>query len=127
MTPYPTLRLLLLRATAVLATSLPVVAITAALLPATPWVAFGWLLPALAFSLAVLALSAWVPMAHSAAAIAAIWTGAVLAAAIGHDVVAVVAPVLQPVYLSIAVAAGALLLVQARRLNRPGGGSYAQH
>lgn len=125
-TPYPTLRLLLLRATAVLATSLPVVAVTAALLPTTTWIAVGWLLPALAFSLAVLALAPWVPMAHSATAIAVMWSGAVLGAAIGHDVVAVVAPVLQPVYLSIAVAAGVLITVQARRLNRSGGGSHVQ-
>ncbi|MGB8021307.1 MAG: hypothetical protein WCF04_08775 [Candidatus Nanopelagicales bacterium] len=124
-TPYPTFRLLLLRATAVLATSLPVVAVTAALLPATPWVAVGWLLPALAFSLAVLALAPWVALMHSAAAIAAIWAGAVIAAGIGNDVVAVVRPALQPVYLSIAVAAGVLLIVQAHRLNQPGGGSHA--
>lgn len=124
-TPYPTLRLLLLRATAVLATSLPLVAVTAALLPAAPWVAVGWLLPAFAFSLAVLALSPWVPLMRSAAAIAAVWIGCVMSAAILHDVVVVVGPALQPVYLSIAVAAGVLLVVHARRLNRPGGGSHA--
>ena len=126
-TPYPNLRLLLLRATAVLATSLPVVAVTAALLPATPWVAVGWLLPALAFALTVLALHPWVAMAHSAAAIAVIWSGGVISAGVQQDVGVVVGPGLQPVYLSIAVAAGVLLVVQARRLNRPEGGSHAQH
>jgi len=125
-TPYPTLRLLLLRATAVLATSLPVVAVTAALLPATPWVAVGWLLPALAFSLSVLALSPWVAMARSATVIAIIWAGALLGAGILDDVVVVVAPALQSLYLSIAVAASVLLVVQSRRLNRTGGGFHAQ-
>ena len=56
-TPYPSMRLLLLRAAAVLLTSVPIVALAAALLPVGSAVAVGWLLPALAFALVVLAVA----------------------------------------------------------------------
>lgn len=124
--PYPALRLLLLRATAVLATCLPIVAVAGALLPATTWVAVGWLLPALAFSLAVLALAPWIPMTHSAAAIATLWAGALLGAGITREAAVLVAPPLQPVYLAIAVTAAMALALRARPTNRPAGGSHAQ-
>jgi hypothetical protein len=108
--PYPALRLLLLRAAAVLVTSLPIVAVAAALLPVPAPLAVGWLLPSLAFVLVVLAASPWVALTTSSSVVCLLWFGLVMFAALG-DPGAPVAPAWQPLYLAVAaVAAGALTL-----------------
>ena len=75
--PYPSLRLLLLRASAVLATTVTLVGLAALLLPAAPGSPPRWLLPALALTVATLTLSARIPAAAAVGAVVAVWLGAV--------------------------------------------------
>jgi hypothetical protein len=70
-TPYPALRLVLLRSLAVLCGGLPIVIVFGLLLPAhTPFV---WLLPAAGFVSLVLALSTWVSPLRAAITVSSIW------------------------------------------------------
>jgi hypothetical protein len=80
-TPYPFLRLLLLRTAAVLVTTVTLIGLAAVLLPAAPGLAAAWLLPALALTAATLALSPRIPAAAAGGAVVALWLGAVFAAA----------------------------------------------
>ena len=114
-TPYLALRLLLLRSAAVLTTSVPLAGVAALLLPAPWWVASGWLLPALAFTAVVLALSTWLPATVAATAVAVGWVGAVGSAAVTRDPYAVLAPRLQLLYLVVGFAAGVVLVTRGRR------------
>lgn len=76
--PYSGFRLLLLRAAAVVATTMVFSAIGGLLLPVGVTTAAAWLLPALALTTMTLALSAHVPLSHAAAAVIAGWVIAVL-------------------------------------------------
>ncbi len=78
-TPYPKLRLVLLRTAAVLAVSLPVVAVAGLFVPAR--VSVLWLLPAVGFTAAVLAASTWIDPVRPAVVIALGWVTAVAATA----------------------------------------------
>lgn len=113
-TPYPSIRLLLLRAAAVLLTSVPIVALAAMLLPVGSGIAVGWLLPALAFALVVLALAAWIPITTSATAIALLWSVLVVSTTATHGTGAMVSLGVQPVYLSAAMVAAVALVVRTR-------------
>ena len=112
---YPWTRLLLLRAAAVLATCLPLVAVTSLVVPGMHATAFAWLLPALAFSAVVLAASTWCRPAVAASAVGLGWACAVGAAALVRDVGAVLAPTLLPGYCLLGVAAGLVLHLRLRR------------
>jgi hypothetical protein len=114
-TPYPALRLVLLRSAAVLTTSVPLAGVAALVLPVPWWVAAGWLLPALAFTAVVLALSTWFPTTVAAAAVGVGWMGAVVAAAVMREPYAVVAPRMQLLYLVVGLTAGVVLAARARR------------
>jgi hypothetical protein len=115
-TPYPALRLVLLRSAAVLTTSVPLAGVAALLLPAPWWATAGWLLPALAFTAVVLALSSWIPTTVAAVVVGGGWVAAVLAAAArAGEPYAVVAPRLQVLYLVAGLVAGVVLVVRARR------------
>lgn len=119
-TPYPAIRLVLLRSAAVLTTSVPLAGIAALALPAPWWVAAGWLVPALAFTAVVLALSTWLPAAVAATAVAVGWVGAVVAAAMTRDPYVVVAPRLQVLYLVAGLVAGVVLAARMRRSDLSG-------
>lgn len=71
--PYSSFRLLLVRSAAVVAATLVLAVPAAALLPSTPWVAVGWLLPALALSCTCLALATRVDPVVSSAALSVTW------------------------------------------------------
>jgi hypothetical protein len=60
-TPMHGAGLVLRRTVVVLATSLPIVLVGALALPALEWRSVGWVLPAIALSVAALALSTWLP------------------------------------------------------------------
>ena len=72
-TPYPALRLLLLRSLAVLAAAAPVAAVGGWLIPGPTWVAGAWLLPAFACVALTLALATWLPLWHAAGGVAVAW------------------------------------------------------
>jgi hypothetical protein len=70
-TPYPALRLVLLRTIAVLALALPAVLVFGLVVPGET--AFAWLLPAVGFVAVVLAASTWVSPLRSAIAVSSAW------------------------------------------------------
>jgi len=70
-TPYPALRLILLRTIAVLALALPAVLLFGLAVPGET--AFAWLLPAVGFVAVVLAASTWVSPLRAAIAVSSAW------------------------------------------------------
>jgi hypothetical protein len=74
-TPYPVLRLVLLRTVAVLALALPAVLLSGLVVPGET--AFAWLLPAAGFVAVVLAASTWVSPLRAAVAVSSAWLGVV--------------------------------------------------
>ncbi len=117
--PYPSLRLLLLRALSVLLVALPLALVAAPVLPGPPWVAAAWLLPACACAALTLALSTWIPVQHAAGSISLVWVGAVVVVAgpgPGQAVLVLSAPVL-PLYLAVALVASVTFWVRSDRLS----------
>ncbi len=87
--PLRSLDLLLVRATAVLATTTFLAGVAAATVPHADWQMAAWLLPAFGLTAGSLALSTWVTPWKAAAALASIW---VSAAAFGLRMAAGVPP-----------------------------------
>ena len=121
-TPYPALRLVLLRTVAVLALALPAVLLVGLLVPGQA--PFRWLLPAVGFAAAVLALSTWTSPLRAAIGVSAAWLVVVLllvTQAGSPD--AVLRARFQACYLLLAAASGVIFLVRRRRLRelRPRG------
>jgi hypothetical protein len=121
-TPSESLRLLVIRSTAVLVVSLPVLLLVAPLLPGPPWAATAWLLPALACTALTLALSTWLTVAQAALATAALWAGTTVAAAgpAFRDVLLVLDPRMLSLYLVSAVLAALVFRLRLDRLSLPG-------
>ena len=76
--PMSSLRVLLLRAAAVLASSLALASVAALTLPGAGWVAAGWIVPALMLTAATLAASTRFALLPAAAAVASVWVGVTL-------------------------------------------------
>ena len=111
--PYSGLRLLLVRTAAVLAVTVPIVALAGLALPGSNWLAAAWLLPTAGLTCAALALTARVTPVAAVGAVAAAWvllTGP--AALAGHGGLAFGAGA-QLVWLAVAVG-GAAWLAAAR-------------
>jgi hypothetical protein len=113
-TPYSSLRLLLLRTAGVLATSVPVTMLLGLALPGPAWLAVAWLTPALAGIAITLALSPYVGTTTTAAVIGAAWSVGVLSAGRAGDPEMVVEPAMQLV-----LAVVAALAVVSFVLNHP--------
>jgi len=111
--PYATVRMVLLRAAAVLLTSVPLVVLAGLPLPGTAWIAVAWLLPAAGFIAVVLTAGIWVDPAYAATVVALGWVGNVLLSQRHGDPLAVFAPVAMAVYAGVLVVA---VLVLLRRL-----------
>jgi hypothetical protein len=114
--PYSAARLLLLRAAAVLATSLPLVLAAALLLPALSWTAVAWLVPALAFTAVMLAGATWIRPTLVGAGLGILWVCAVGTAALDRNPAAVLGPSLLVAYAVIGFAAALVLSVRIRHL-----------
>jgi hypothetical protein len=113
--PYSSYRLLLVRSASVLAATLVLAVPAAALLPSTPWVAAGWLLPALALTCTCLALAARVDPVVSSVALSTAWLVLALSGlAPGRDPLVVATVVPQLTCLVLLVLACAALLSQRR-------------
>jgi len=112
--PYSRFRLILLRALAVLATSIGFAAVAGVLVIDEGWLAVGWLLPALALVSTTLALSARFDPVHAAAAVGLVWVMVVWSHAPLRQVsFAAFAPPAQLVYLLVTIAA-VIVVVAAR-------------
>ncbi len=110
-TPYPRLRLVLIRALAVIAVVLPLTVAAGPLLPGPVWLAGAWLLPAAACVAGTLALATWFDVTRSAAGIAAGWVLLVCAVAGPglREPLLVLAEPLLVLYLLVAVAASVVV------------------
>lgn len=120
-TPYPVARLVLLRSGLVLLTSVVPAVLLGLALPGPRWVAATWLLPALAFTVAVLAAATWVEPVTAAGVIAIGWTSVVLAAARRAVPWAPFDAYAQLAYLLLLVLAAAVLIERMRTFHNPGG------
>jgi len=116
-TPYPVLRLILLRTIAVLALALPAVLLFGLVVPGET--AFAWLLPAAGFVAVVLAASTWFSPLRSAIAVSSAWLAVIgLLAARSGAPDAVLRGRAQAGFLALAAASFAIFLVRRRRLRR---------
>ena len=113
-TPYSAVRMLLLRTTGVLATSLPVTVLAGLALPGPAWVGVAWLTPAAAGVALTLLLSPVLGSTATAAMLSACWSTAVVFATRLNDPVEVVEPVMQLVFVALA-----LIAVAAVALRQP--------
>jgi hypothetical protein len=108
--PYPMVRLALLRTVSVLTTSVPLVIGAGLLLPTSTLVAVAWLLPAAGFIAVVLTASNWVEPSYAAVAVGASWFAAVVWAVRDGDPAAVLAPTALAIYLAMLAVAVLTLL-----------------
>jgi hypothetical protein len=116
-TPYPALRLVLLRTIAVLALALPAVLLFGLLVPGVT--AFAWLLPAAGFVAVVLAASTWVSPLRAAIAVSCAWLGLVwLLATRPGSPDAIVQGRAQAGFLVLAAASFVVFLIRRRRLRQ---------
>lgn len=125
--PSSPLRLILLRAGAVIATAVPLSALAGAVLPGPAWVSIAWLMPSLAGVALTLALATWWPVAHAAVSVALTWsvvTGAVVADAhrtrLGGAAADLLSAGAAPAYIVIAVVAGLVFALRADHLSHMG-------
>ena len=114
-TPYPALRLILLRTIVVLSLALPAVLLLGLFIPTKE--PFAWLLPAVGFVAVVLAASTWFSPLRSAVAVSFLWLAVVwvLAARSGSPE-AVLQARAQAGFLALAAASFVIFLVRRRRL-----------
>jgi hypothetical protein len=116
--PYSSSRLLMLRALAILVTSMPLAALGGLLLPGSAWSAATWLLPAAACVALTLAGSTWTSPARAATVVAVGWL-AVIAWAYAPDGSATTAlltgPAL-PLYVAVGLAAALVFRARSARL-----------
>jgi len=116
-TPYPALRLILLRTIAVLALALPAVLLFGLVVPGET--AFAWLLPAVGFVAVVLAASTWFSPLRSAIAVSSAWLAVIwlLAARSGSPDAVLQAPA-QAGFLALAAASFSIFLLRRRQLRQ---------
>ncbi|HET9945079.1 MAG TPA: zf-HC2 domain-containing protein [Actinomycetes bacterium] len=118
--PYPSSRLLMLRALATLLTSIPLAALGGLLLPWSDWSAATWLLPAVAGVTLTLAGATWVGTTRAGAAVAVCWLLVVAATTAPPGTTTGPATLLTaaalPVYAAVAVTAAVVFQARSGRL-----------
>ena len=116
-TPYPALRLILLRTVAVLALALPAVLLLGLFVHGQA--PFAWLLPAVGFVAVVLAASTWISPLRAAIAVSSVWLAVVwLLAARSSSPHMVLQTRTQLCFLALAAASFVTFLVRRRQLNQ---------
>jgi hypothetical protein len=116
-TPYPMLRLILLRTIAVLALALPAMLLFGLVVPGET--AFAWLLPAVGFVTVVLAASTWVSPLRAAIAVSSVWLAVVwLLAARSSSPESVLQARAQAAFLVLAAASFSIFLLRRRQLRQ---------
>lgn len=114
--PFSSVRLLLLRGAAVLATTTAMACAAAAAVPGIGWNAVAWAVPSLALTLASLALATYISALAAFAVVTAAWLAAVmLNDAVADDVLAMFG---RPTQFGLAVLGAGAALVLARRSDR---------
>jgi hypothetical protein len=114
-TPYPALRLILLRTIAVLAFALPAVLLFGLAVPGEA--PFVWLLPAVGFVAVVLAASTWVSPLRAAIAVSSLWLAVVsLLATLPGSSGAIIQGRAQAGFLVLAAASFVIFILRRRQL-----------
>lgn len=113
--PFSSVRLLLLRATAALATTIAMAGAAAASLPGIGWSAVGWAVPALALTLASLALATYIAPLTAFALVTAAWLATVLVTATASDDVLTIFG--RPTQLGLVAVGVGAAVVLARRID----------
>ncbi|HKX66014.1 MAG TPA: hypothetical protein VJN29_02225 [Intrasporangium sp.] len=116
--PYPLVRLVFLRAAAVLLAGLPVVVVGQLAFPDS--VSWLWLVPALGFTALVLGLSTWFGPWRPAIAITFVWIACTGVASRLGEVAEVLSPPLLVLYLLMLIVGPAVLVLRARHLGTIG-------
>jgi hypothetical protein len=116
-TPYSSLRMLLLRTAGVLATSVPVTVLLGLVLPGPAWLAVAWLTPAVAGVALTLAVSPYFDTLMTAAVLGVVWSSAVLSAYRLGDPVEAVEPLMQLVLAAVALMALAVVVLRSPSLD----------
>lgn len=119
-TPYGRTRLILLRALAVVVTCVPVACLLGLALPGPAWLAVAWLGPALAMIPLLLALSSFTGPRIGSSVIALLWIGIVFSSIRRLPATWPVEAQQQVVYLCVALACVAVLLLRSPRSRRIG-------
>ena len=119
-TPYSSVRLLLLRTAGVLGTSVPVTMLLGLALPGPAWLAVSWLTPALTGIAIILALSPYVGTTTTAAVLGAAWSVGVLVADRAGEPETVVEPAMQLVLAVLAAVALVYLVLNHPTLDPAG-------
>jgi hypothetical protein len=120
-TPYSKARLALLRTVAVVITSVPLAVAVGVGIPGIAWLAFAWLLPALALTLATLVGMTWWKPEPVGIVVALAWVAVITVARSRDDVAAAVGFELQIVYLAVAALAAVALAFRIGAARTPGG------
>jgi hypothetical protein len=118
--PYGRTRLIMLRTLAVLVSVLPAAVVLGLFLPGPVWLAVAWLGPALTMVPVLMALASFVGPRSAAAAVAIAWSAAVVGTLRAFPSTWLLEPAQQSVYLLLAAAALALLVVRSRHDRRIG-------
>ena len=120
-TPYSKARLALLRTVAVVIASVPLSIAIGVAIPGIAWLAFAWLLPALALTLLTLVGMTWWRPEPIGVASALVWIAVIATARADHDIAGAVALEQQIVYLAVATIAAVALALRLRTAHTPGG------
>ncbi|MER7500971.1 zf-HC2 domain-containing protein [Nonomuraea pusilla] len=113
--PYPAVKVMLMRAAAVLVTSaLPALVIGLAVFGRS-WAVAAWLLPALALTSLSLVLSRWFEPAHCAIAVSALWLACVAVTNLGEPNLAMFGAAGQLASLAVTVVSCALLAARGKQ------------
>lgn len=108
--PFSSVHLLLIRAAAVLPTTIATAALAAFALPGVGWSAAAWLLPSLALTLASLALATYIPALTAFVAVSTAWVTAVVVSGVSaEDRLAVFDGGAQLAFLALAACAAVVL------------------
>ena len=120
-TPYAKARLALLRTVAVVITSVPLSIAIGLAIPGIAWLAFAWLLPALALTLLTLVGMTWWKPEPVGVAVALVWVAVIATARASEDVAGAVGIEQQVVYLVVAALAAIALALRLGAAHTPGG------
>ena len=120
-TPYSKARLALLRTVAVVITSVPLSIAIGVAIPGIAWLAFAWLVPALALTLLTLVGMTWWRPEPVGIAVSVGWIAVIATARADHDIAGAVGFEQQIVYLAVAAIAAVALALRLGAAHTPGG------
>jgi hypothetical protein len=120
--PFSTVRLLLVRAVAVLVTTLLIAGVAALALPDVGWTAAAWLVPSLAMTSAALAAATYMPPLAAVGGVTGLWVaGGIAAAASSADRLAAFHAAGQLGFAALAACAAVVVVRRRDRFDTVGG------